>query len=103
MSKAVDVPGQTKDKRNRYWRAVKKEMYILVCTGDKKYASIRAELSKAGSKSQMAMVSLIAAAMASYVGVIAGILVPMCALVLLAVVKIGKNAFCAQKTLDMRI
>jgi hypothetical protein len=46
---------------------------------------------------------MIAAAMAAYIGAIAGLLVPMCALVLLAMMRVGKNAFCAQKELNMRI
>jgi hypothetical protein len=103
MSKAIDPANQTGVRSNKYWYAVKKEISILVCTDDKKYKSLRTQLNTLGTKSQTAVVSMIAAAMAAYIGAIAGLLVPMCALVLLAMMRVGKNAFCAQKELNMRI
>lgn len=86
-----------------YWRAVRREVHTLVCTQDKKYSDLRKQIERLGAKSQTALVSTIAAAVASYIGVAAGILVPMCALVLLAILRVGKNAFCAQAELNIPI
>lgn len=78
-----------------YWEQLKREFKILLCTADKKYARLRKELNAAAKKSQTAVVSMIAAAMASTFGVVAGVLVPFCALCLVAVAKLGREAFCA--------
>jgi hypothetical protein len=77
-----------------YWERLKCEFKILLCTNDKKYAHLRKELGVAAKKSQTAIVSMIAAAMASAFGVVAGVLVPFCALCLVAVAKLGREAFC---------
>jgi len=83
------------------WEALKEEFRIFVCTKDKKYSSLRKKLGTTGAKSQTIIVSTIAAAMAPSLGVAVGILVPFCAIVLLALLKVGKEAFC--KTCDFRI
>jgi hypothetical protein len=103
MSDAIDPVDQPDGSPHKYWYAVKKEIHILVCTEDKKYKGLREQLSKAGTKSQTAIVSMIAVALAGYVGTIAGLLVPMCALLMLAILKIGRHAFCAQDELSARI
>jgi hypothetical protein len=46
---------------------------------------------------------MIAAAIAVNIGLAAGVLVPFCALCLVALVKVGINAFCAQSTLNIPI
>jgi hypothetical protein len=84
-----------------YWDNLKVEFRILVCTKEKKYASLRRKMETAGRKSQTALVSMLAAAMATYIGVAAGVLVPFCALCLIAVLKLGKEAFC--NTTDLNI
>jgi hypothetical protein len=82
-----------------YWVRLKDEFRLLLCTKDKKYNSLRKELSTASKKSQTAIVSMIAVAMASQFGVISGALVPFCALCLIAVARLGKEAFCDGKEL----
>ena len=79
---------------DRYWDRLKGEFRLLLCTKDKKYTTLRKELNAAAKKSQTIIVSTIAAAMASRFGVAAGVLVPFCALCLIVVSRLGKEAFC---------
>jgi hypothetical protein len=85
------------------WPLLKNEFRILMCTNDKKYASIRKEFSKAGSKTQLAIVSSIAAAVGASLGVVLGSLVPFCAICFIAVLKMGKEAFCHSYSLDVKV
>jgi hypothetical protein len=87
----------------RYWERLKQEFCLFVCTRDKKYGSLRKDLRTKVQQSQGVIVSTIAAAMAHSVGVAAGILVPFCALCLLALARIGKEAFCKGISLDVPI
>ena len=89
MSRAIGPPDHLDPGSTKYWHIMKSEMYILVCTPDKKYTDLRRQLETAGKTSQTTIVSMIAAAMAVHVGMIAGVLVPFCALLLVAVAKVG--------------
>jgi len=82
---------------------LKEEFRKLLCTSDKKYLSLRKKLSTNSNKAYTTVVSAIAAAMASQFGVVAGVLMPFCALVLVAILKLGKEAFCANAQLDIHI
>lgn len=84
-----------------YWEQLKAEFRLLLCTRDRKYAALRRELRAKGKKSQATIVSLIAAAVASRFGVAAGVLVPFCALCLIAVLRLGREAFCASGKLEL--
>jgi hypothetical protein len=84
-----------------YWQKLKDEFRLLLCTKDKKYSTVRKELGSAAKKSQTTIVSLVAATMATQFGVVAGVLVPFCALCLIAVSRLGKEAFCAAKELKI--
>jgi hypothetical protein len=76
------------------WRAVQDEFLIFLCSKEKKYASLKNKIKTAANKSQLAIVSMIAAAIGTNIGVAAGVLVPLCALCLIAVLKVGKESFC---------
>jgi hypothetical protein len=84
-----------------YWSLFKKEFHAFLCTKDKKYAALRKQLFTSASRSQVAITSTISAAISQHVGLEAGILVPFCALCLIAVLKIGREAFCSGKYLDI--
>lgn len=84
-----------------YWKNLKNEFRLLVCTSDKKYAPLRKELGLENQRSQTVIVSMIAVALAHSVGVAAGTLTPFCALCLLALARMGKEAFC--KSLDFDV
>jgi len=79
----------------KYWEELKAEFRLLICTNNPKYRKLRRELNSATGKSQTAIVSAIAAAMAGQFGVIAGILVPFCALILMTIIRIGTQTFCS--------
>jgi hypothetical protein len=85
-----------------YWKSFKDEMRILICTDDEKYASLRKQLGSAGAKSQVVILTSVTAALAPYIGLAAGALVPMCAVTLLAIAQVGKNALCDGRDLDIR-
>jgi hypothetical protein len=77
-----------------YWESLKDEFRLLLCTDDKKYVELRTKLEALGTKSQITLISTISAALATYVGVAASVLVPFCAIILIAVARVGKNAIC---------
>ncbi|MBW2739254.1 MAG: hypothetical protein JRE64_10505 [Deltaproteobacteria bacterium] len=77
-----------------YWDTVKKEFHLFLCTDDSKYSDLRKSLQSKGSKSVTVTISTISAALANYVGVVAGVMVPMIALCLYAALKIGLYAYC---------
>jgi hypothetical protein len=79
----------------RLWGELKREIKLLICTRDKKYKDLRKKLATSADKSHTTIVSTISAAMAVHYGVSAGLLVPFVALCLVALVRIGKEAFCA--------
>jgi len=78
-----------------YWRRVKNEVHILICTNDKKYAGLRKQIQKQGSATQTVLVSNVASAIALSLGYTAAALVPFVAMALLAFIQMGANAWCA--------
>jgi hypothetical protein len=78
-----------------YWKRVKKELHVLICTNDKRYASLRRQLDKSGSSTQTAIVSNVAAAIAVNLGYTVAALVPFVVMALIAFLRLGANAWCA--------
>jgi len=79
----------------RYWEQVKSEMFILICTNDKKYDSLRKSLQETTDKSTKYILASIAGAVGGVLGVEAGILSGFCAIILHSIIKIGKETYCA--------
>lgn len=96
-------PGEEPPPIPQYWQAFRREFLIFLCTDDKKYAELKQRLASASDKSQTAVVSTIAAGVAASVGMIPALLVPVCAMCLIAVLKMGKEAFCRAQRLDVTI
>src|SRR5258708_1517562 len=86
-----------------YWTRLKHEFHLLICTTDKKYADLRRKIESEGGKTRTTIVALIAAGVAGTVGVAWGALVPFVALLMVAVMRLGKNAYCASLMLDVPI
>lgn len=84
-----------RDVRPNYWRRVKTELHLLVCTNDKKYATLRTHLGKEGRTTQVAIVSSISAAIGAIIGASAAIIGPFVTLGLMALLQVGTNAWCA--------
>lgn len=78
-----------------YWRRVKTELHLLVCTNDRKYAALRKHLGKEGRTTQIAIVSSISAAIGAIIGTSAAVIGPFVTLGLMALLQVGTNAWCA--------
>lgn len=104
---AVPKPGvntvETVGYKYPFWDSVKSEMILFICTSDKKYADVKKKLKSAGKHSEIALVSMIAAAVAASVGVAVATLVPVCALILSAAVRVGTGAFCMNKDFRVKV
>ncbi|UVO34494.1 hypothetical protein KUL72_23745 [Bradyrhizobium arachidis] len=81
--------------RPNYWKRVKNELHVLICTNDARYAALRKHLGKESKTTQVALVSSIAATIGAYIGVAAAIVGPFVTLGLMALLQVGKNAWCA--------
>jgi hypothetical protein len=78
-----------------YWKRVKHELHLLVCTNDRKYATLRKHLGKEGRTTQVAIVSSISAAIGAIIGASAAVIGPFVTLGLMALLQVGTNAWCA--------
>lgn len=78
-----------------YWRRVKAELHLLVCTTDKKYAALRKHLGKEARTTQIAIVSSISATIGAIIGASAAVIGPFVTLGLIALLQVGTNAWCA--------
>ena len=78
-----------------YWKRVKHELHLLVCTNDRKYATLRKHLGKEGRTTQVAIVSSISAAIGAIIGASAAAIGPFVTLGLMALLQVGTNAWCA--------
>jgi hypothetical protein len=96
-------PGEEPPPIPQYWEAFRREFHIFLCTDDKKYAELKRRLATAADKSQTAMVSTISAGVAGSIGLVPALLVPVCAMCLIAVLKMGKEAFCRAQRLDVKL
>ena len=78
-----------------YWKRVKRELHILICTNDRKYDTLRRYIGKESKTTQIAMVSTISASIGAYLGMAATVIGPFVTLGLMALLQLGKNAWCA--------
>lgn len=77
-----------------YWVEVKKEIYLLICTKNRKYSAIRAHFKKKSDASTTAIVGMLSATVATQLGAAAGIVTPLVALLLYGLLKVGVNSWC---------
>jgi len=80
-------------RRQNYWTRVKKEIHILICTNDRKYATLRRQFTK--GKSQTALVTIICGGIAEYIGGSPAVIMPLVAVALLSFLEVGISAYCA--------
>lgn len=73
---------------------IKDEIYIFLCTDDPKYKKTKEEIDKYKGSATLTLVSMIAAGIASVLGVLAAAVVPFVAIALYAILGIGKNVYC---------
>jgi hypothetical protein len=67
----------------------------LVCTDNKRYATLRKSLGKESKTTQLAIVSTISTATTPYIGITAASAIPFVTLWLMALLQVGANAWCA--------
>ena len=77
-----------------FWAEIKKEFYQLLCTNDRKYAKLRTQLNKKSTTATTVILSSISVEVAVHLGVTAGMLTPLIALMLYAILKLGLNSWC---------
>lgn len=85
------------------WMSVKAHIRLLFCTNDPLYAPLRKQLKSSGKHAETTVVSMVAAGVAVHVGIALGALVPLCALCLLGILKVGQNAYCEKVKLEIPI
>ena len=78
------------------WQHVKREVYALMCTEDKRYAKLRRDVLSYARKGKTPMISAFAAVIGGTLNIAAGLIAPFVALALLAALKIGKEVYCAR-------
>jgi len=78
-----------------WWPKVKEEFHVFLCTDDKKYDDLRKKLKSSASATSTTILTSIAAAIGSTLGFEAGAIVGLVALCLYALLKMGKEAYCA--------
>jgi hypothetical protein len=78
-----------------YWKRVKRELHLLICTNDQRYETLRRYIGKESKTTQIALVSTISASIGAYLGMAATVIGPFVTLGLMALLQIGRNAWCA--------
>jgi hypothetical protein len=82
-----------------YWKRVKRELHILICTNDRRYETLRKYIGKESKTTQIALVSAIAGSIGAYIGMAATVIGPFVTLGLMALLQVGKNAWCAGQSM----
>jgi hypothetical protein len=77
-----------------FWSKIRREMYILICKSGSKYSDLRKQLSRGAITAHDVLVTAIAAAISEELGFGPALLTPFIVLCLIAVVRIGKEAWC---------
>src|SRR5215203_4401493 len=90
-----DAGPQPRIVKTSVWDRLKVEFYVFICTQEEKYSELRKKFRDHANEAGVVVVGLVAASLAPYVGVAAGVIVPLCALCLLALAVMGREACCA--------
>jgi hypothetical protein len=89
-AKEPKIPQEPK----KFGKLVEHEMYLLICTNNKRYAAARRQIQTHGGKSQTIIISTIAVAIGSVLGLALGVISSFVCVILFAFLSVGKNAFC---------
>ncbi|MER8433263.1 hypothetical protein [Mesorhizobium caraganae] len=76
-----------------YYESLKNEFKEFMCGGSR-YEPLRKDISKKWDKGKLHVMTLIAGAIGSYLGLGSAIILPIIAILLTIVSKVGKNAWC---------
>jgi hypothetical protein len=86
--------------RETKWDAIWAELYLLLCTKDKKYRTVRQKLAKAKKSSTPVIVAIVASAVGKHCGMLGAALVPIVSAMLAACVMVGSNFACSLLQVD---
>jgi hypothetical protein len=84
-----------------YWSMFKKEFLLLICSNDQEHVEHRKEIF--GKKSENAIATAIAGHIGAILGAKITTLIPLCAMALIALLKIGKDGLCAGDRWDVTL
>jgi hypothetical protein len=84
-----------------YWSMFKKEFVLLICSNDQEYVEHRKDIF--GKKSENAIATAIAGQIGAILGAKIATLLPICAMALIALLKIGKGSLCAGDRWDVTL
>jgi len=76
------------------FRAIVKEIHLAICTDDPKYAALRSKVAGEAKITAAVIVNMISSAIAAAVHMLSAMCLPMVALVLAAISKIGVEGWC---------
>lgn len=92
-----DIP-QKKGRRDVFFfEKLEDEFHLFLCSHDRRYAKLKRDLAQQGGKSQTVIVSAISAAVAAQLGAAIGAVVPLIAICLITLLKLGKEAYCRDR------
>ena len=94
QASAGGKPGEDRRPDKRYWEAVKAEMHLFLCTGDKRYRELWKRIDALEGKGTTALVGVIAASLGATLGAPATLVAGFVAVCLYGIAKLGKEAYC---------
>jgi hypothetical protein len=77
----------------RFWKSVKRELYIFTCPWHPDYAGLRKRIALHVEQPEAAIVELISASISSRIGVPTSAITPAVACALLMLLEVGSEAF----------
>jgi hypothetical protein len=83
-----------KELSGRLWNAIKEEWFQLACTDNEKYKDLRIEIQELKGGPATIIISSIAVALATTLGIAAGVLTPFVAIFLHGIILLGNNTMC---------
>lgn len=86
--------GEDRRPDKSYWEAVKTEMHLFLCTGDKRYRELWKRIDALEGKGTAALVAVIATFLGSTIGAPATLIAGFVAVCLYGIAKLGKEAYC---------
>ena len=98
QASAGGKPGEDRRPDKSYWAAVKTEMHLFLCTGDKRYRDLWKRIDALEGKGTTALVGVIATFLGATLGAPATLVAGFVAVCLHGIAKLGKEAYCRYST-----
>jgi hypothetical protein len=81
---------------HNFWTLIKTEAHLLICTEEPRYEPLRRQIVRHAGEGQTALLTRIAAGIGFSLDIEAPKLVPFVALTLIVLLKLGRDAYCAE-------